>query len=311
MNMSNQELKELLAKARRIGLAETESQTIVDGEVVKKSGRVTSFYDFETKKYRVWPKSGFVKSFTTKGRRLKNVISNPSDYMRMHIITECIDDSNMIIYKSDDRKIGMPATRKLMQRMTELGEDSCNRFLSRMKIKGLIKEYRMTGEDSQSESHLYVNPVYTMKDTGISLNLYKLFKTEVDPFLTDFAKRDFEFMMYLEGNEELLVLAEELERKELQEQSQKEQIIEKTIGSKELSRLHHLNDVSGCIYVGPNDLSMSKYEELEEALCKCLSCYSSDPEVQGLIERFEGLIEPDPNTVRKNIIKSEEEVYNG
>jgi len=123
------------------------------------------------------------------------LVDNAKDIGQMMMIIWDMDKNNMVMYKDKHAHKGVPADKKLLYSMISDNDEVARRFVKRMIDKGIIKEARI-----DSYSRYYINPIYTMTDSGITLDLYKLFKEIIDPYLTDKAKEDLATLIYYENN---------------------------------------------------------------------------------------------------------------
>lgn len=198
-----------------------------------------SFWDAETKRYIIQSRTSFIKFYVPADESkpdLFDVLENdPTDIGRMMLIIRYIDSSNMIIYKDKHTRNGAPANKEYLFKMTGLKPDRARKFVKKMADKGIIKEWKC-----DSVSKYYINPIYTMADRGITLDVYKLFKEEIDPILTPKAIDDLAKILYYENNPEALI---ELERSERQQQDQESEDLLDKICSKEREQELGLEEV--------------------------------------------------------------------
>ena len=87
--------------------------------------------------------------------------------------------------------------------MISENDEVARRFVKKMTDKKIIREWKC-----DNISRYYINPIYTMTSRDITLDLYKLFKNDLDPHLTDKAKDDLAQLLYCENDPEYLIKLE-------------------------------------------------------------------------------------------------------
>ena len=94
-------------------------------------------------------------------------------------------DSNLLAYRGNG---GIkPHTPETMSRIICLGQRQIERFLSKMIKQGMMAKCRVeVGE--KTEIHYYINPLYFFSGKRINLNLYLLFRTQLDAYIPNWAK---------------------------------------------------------------------------------------------------------------------------
>ena len=176
-----------------------------------------SFWDAENKRYIIQSRTAFVKIYVpadeSKVDLFEALEENTKDIGQIMLIIRYIDNNNMIIYKDKHTRNGVPANKELLYKMISENKEVARRFIKKMTDKGIIKEWKC-----DNYSRYYINPIYTMADRGITLDLYKLFKEELDPYLTEKAKADLSTILYYENSpEELVKLQEKSTQKQEEE----------------------------------------------------------------------------------------------
>ena len=177
-----------------------------------------SFWDAKNKRYIIQSRTAFVKLYVPADESKVDLFDvledDPTNIGRMMLIIRHIDNNNMIIYKDKHTRSGVPANKELLYKLTGYDNpDSARKFIKKMTDKGIIKEWKC-----DNYSRYYINPIYTMADRGITLDLYKLFKEELDSYLTEKAKADLATILYYENSpEELVKLQEENAQKQEEE----------------------------------------------------------------------------------------------
>lgn len=182
-------------------------------EFLKTKEEGYSFWDEKTGKYSVFTKSGYTKHYTGADHNISDVITSDAELGKMYRIMRNLNNMNMIMYKDSHTKKGSPADRPLLYELTGYGNsNSARRFINKMIELGIIKEGNIGGNE-----RFFINPLYTMIGSGITLMVYQLFKEQLDPFLTEQAKIDLGELCYYENNPSEYIA---LERKKKQEQEE-------------------------------------------------------------------------------------------
>lgn len=172
-----------------------------------------SFPKEKTGKYSIFTKSNFVKHYTGDEHNISDVITSDAELGKMYRIMRNLNNMNMIMHKDSHTKKGAPADRNLLYELTGYdNRNSARRFINKMVELGIIKEGNIGGNE-----RFFINPLYTMIGSGITLMVYQLFKEQLDPFLTEQAKIDLARLCYYEDNPSKYVA---LERKKKQEQEE-------------------------------------------------------------------------------------------
>lgn len=173
-----------------------------------------SFWDSKAKKYFFRPKTSFLKVYVPDDSAVPDLYDaldeEPKDIGQIMLIMRHIDNDNMIQYRDKHNKQSTPANKKILYQMISKNPEVARRFVKKMMDKGIIRKWESEWEGGKIE-RFFINPLYTVRDKGISLNLYKLFKEELDLYLTDKAKKDLGTLLYYENNpDELVKLQDEL-----------------------------------------------------------------------------------------------------
>ena len=177
-----------------------------------------SFWDAKNKKYTIQSRTAFIKLYVpvdeSKADLFDVLEDDPTNIGRIMLIIRHIDSNNMIIYKDKHTRTGAPANKELLYKMTGYdNRNSARRFINKMTDKGIIKEWKC-----DDYSRYYINPIYTMADRGITVELYSLFKEELDLVLPEKAKKELSALLYFGNNpHELVKLQEENTQKQEEE----------------------------------------------------------------------------------------------
>ena len=179
---------------------DTEDKITMGSETHNRTGQGFEKCFWNGERYIINSRTAFIKVYRPSDSNncpdLADVIEDDADFGRMmRIVLRGIDDKNMIIYKDKHTRKGMPANRDLLYEMTGLSESRARKFIKKMNDLGVIKEWKCV-----KTSRFYVNPIYTMAERGITLDLYKLFREVISPYLTTQAVDDMDTLVYYENN---------------------------------------------------------------------------------------------------------------
>lgn len=147
------------------------------------------FWDADRQKYTIFSKTKFCKLYTPSKNNMHPTLTqtftdnnNKIDKIGLAntmILMDYIDEDNRIIITT---KLGDVSASKVdIQILLDAGEDSTKKYLSKCKKLGIIKK---------EKNDYFINPLYVMRVRNISLDLYQLFKIELDPYLSEQAKKD-------------------------------------------------------------------------------------------------------------------------
>ena len=112
-----------------------------------------------------------------------------------------MDNNNMIILRDGHTKHAYPAaTREDVYKLAGYSNKTAGLAFFRLLLdKDVIKIITVNdNKGSKNYNRYYINPIFTMRDRGITLDLYKLFRESIDPYLTDFARQDLQKLIYRE-----------------------------------------------------------------------------------------------------------------
>lgn len=125
------------------------------------------------------------------------------DYMTLGRITALIDyiDKNNCLVKQTRLGLVCVSIHDIAD-IIDLCLKRTRAFIKLMDVKGIIR--------LDVNGHYYMNPLYVLRDVGISLDLYKLFKDTLDLYLSDQAKVDIENLTGFFHNKEHTKTIEEI-----------------------------------------------------------------------------------------------------
>ena len=154
------------------------------------------FYHEDKNMYKIATQNKSVKIFTGKGRDLDEVIQSDADYRKMTRIMNHLNNNNMVLLENNMKKIAVPATKTDLMVYTKLNQRRNSDFFSRMKKLGIMKE--------DARKYIYVNPLYCLGGSGISPEVYYLFKDDLDKVLPKNTIEELHAILYFKLHSEEL-----------------------------------------------------------------------------------------------------------
>jgi hypothetical protein len=174
--------------------------------IIDKSGEVRSVQEKtfaptfdEEKGYLFWPRKSFAKSFH--GVDFPDEM-NDLEIGRMARLAKRIwSNTNMLGYRGNG---GIkPHTIDSLAEILKMKPRQTYRFIEKMIRLGVLARVEIK-TDKQKEVQLYVNPVYFCSTNRIPLNLYLLFRKQLDKEFPDWVKEKYRQQNGYEGeNKEL------------------------------------------------------------------------------------------------------------
>jgi len=153
------------------------------GELRGKNVRyIASSFD-EEKGYLFWARKGFAKSFL-------DIDFPPETTMKergqMATLAKKIwSNTNMLGYRGNG---GIrPYNEKQIGEVIELKEYQAKKFVRKMIDLGIMAKVNVEAGEKK-EVHFYVNPIYFFSSNRIPLNLYLIFRNQLDCYLPDWVK---------------------------------------------------------------------------------------------------------------------------
>ena len=204
----------------KIKSVDTRRTEVAGQEIERQIGGFSSSYiDHEKKRISFQTQTHFIKLYTQSRRNpvpsLMEVIEDDADFGRMMRIAATINNNNQIIYRDKHSGKGVPANRELLYKMVpNLSGDRARKFVKRMMDLGIIKEMKC-----DKVSNFFVNPIYTMNAKDISVELYCLFKVELDKYLEQYKIEEIEKFLYYQNNPDELVELQEEEQRRFEQES--------------------------------------------------------------------------------------------
>lgn len=155
------------------------------GEVLTRNVRQFDVFD-EEKGYLFWARKKSARSFQE--------INFPSQMtmkergMLWTLTKRIWSNTNMLAYRS---AAGIrPMDVKMVARDIQVGERQAFRFLAKMVRLGVMKQVRVKGQ-GRDEIQWYINPIYFHSSNRIPLNLYLIFREELNEHLPPWVKQRF------------------------------------------------------------------------------------------------------------------------
>lgn len=105
-------------------------------------------------------------------------------------------DSNLLQVRTNSSYRAM--SRKDVAKIFDLKERQAKSFVAKLIKYGVIAEVVILCENTKIKQ-LYMNPLYFHNGKRININLYNIFKKQLDPILNDWVKK--EFKERLQGGE--------------------------------------------------------------------------------------------------------------
>jgi len=107
-----------------------------------------------------------------------------------------VSTSNMLGYRT--RTGILPYTEKQLIELVGLSAYRGREYISKMVNVGMMQRTKRIVGDVESEE-FYINPAYFFAGNRISLNLYLLFRENLDPILSEWAKSEFQHAAMLQA----------------------------------------------------------------------------------------------------------------
>lgn len=160
--------------------------TIVDpktGEIKYKKAQNAFVVFDEEKGYLFWNRRSFAKSFS--GVDFPKETTMRERGQLATLAKKIWSNTNMLGYRGNG---GIrPLSPKQIGTVIGVKEYQANAFLRKMIRLGIIAKVNVVAGDSE-EVHYYINPIYFCSTNRITLNLYLLFREQLDMFLPDWVK---------------------------------------------------------------------------------------------------------------------------
>ena len=140
----------------------------------------------EERGYLFWARKSFAKSFVDVPFPKQ---MTHSEIGKLAILAKHIwSGTNMLGYRGSGG--AKPYTVVQLGRCIGLGERKAKSFVNKMIRLGVMARVIVKAEGRQ-ETQLYINPVYFFSSNRIPLNLYLIFRWQLDAVLPDWVKQEF------------------------------------------------------------------------------------------------------------------------
>ncbi len=119
---------------------------------------------------------------------------NKNDIANLYLLSRGIYGStNMLAYRGSGNVI-KPMAPKDMARTMDLSIDRANRFLRKMIKLGMIAKVDVEIEETVMTQY-YMNPIHFFSSKYLPLNLYLLFKEQMDRYIPDWMRKKYQEMI--------------------------------------------------------------------------------------------------------------------
>ena len=151
--------------------------------VVYGKNKAKKYWNPKTKTHRAWEQRS--KTMVWDDVDYMSIVDNKwADYGRLKLLLECIDVDNTVCIRNGHSRKWIPVNSETkLKEMLGLKDRAWHDFKGKLDKADILKYVTIENGDGTSYMRYYVNPVYTLKDFGISLNCYKLFKESLDKVL--------------------------------------------------------------------------------------------------------------------------------
>lgn len=164
------------------------------GEMLARKERVFPARFDEEKGYLLWHRKDFARSFMD--------VEFPAgmtmdDIGRMTLLAKRIwSQTNMLGYRGNGgvRPYGIEQIGQVIK----CGPRQARRFLDRMIRLGLMARVKVK-VSAKEETQWYINPVYFFSCNRLSLNLYLIFREQLDAVLPDWVKQKYGQVRHLQA----------------------------------------------------------------------------------------------------------------
>lgn len=156
------------------------------GEIKHRSiQRITPAFDDE-RGYLFWVRKSFAKSFSDVPFPQE---MTDADVGRMARLSKCIwSNTNMLGYRGN--KGVRPYDTDKIADVLGISVRQAQRFIRKMIRVGMMAQVTVKVE-GVVETHYYINPIYFFSSNRIPLNLYLIFRRQLDKVLPEWVKKEF------------------------------------------------------------------------------------------------------------------------
>lgn len=144
-------------------------------------GKVKKYWNPKTKVYKVWESK--TQTALYRDTDYKALMDGKyNDIGRLTILMQHIDNDNCLCYKHRGKWLPVNCESQLMD-LIDLKPRAWISFKKKLDDKDILKYVTIDNPDGTQWHRYYINPLCTMRDRGISITCYKLFKESLDPLL--------------------------------------------------------------------------------------------------------------------------------
>lgn len=144
-------------------------------------GKVKKYWNPRTKVYKVWEAK--TQTALYRDTDYKELMDGKwADIGRLTILMQHIDNDNCLCYKYKNKWLPINCESQLRE-LIDLKPRAWISFKSKLDAKDILKYVTIDNPDGTQWHRYYINPLCTMRDRGISITCYKLFKESLDPLL--------------------------------------------------------------------------------------------------------------------------------
>ena len=156
------------------------------GEIVSDKKCLTSPMFDDEKGYLLWPRKSFSKSFHDVDFP---VGMNDLEIGRMARLAKRIfSNTNMLGYRGNGGV--KPYSIDMIGNALNLKQRQARKFVDKMIQYGVMAKVKIESEE-RKDYQLYVNPIYFFSSNRIPLNLYLIFRKQLDEVLPEWVKMEF------------------------------------------------------------------------------------------------------------------------
>jgi len=170
-------------------MAEIQKRTVIDrdsGAVI--SQKVSNFNLFDERKgYLFWKNRQCVKTYP--GIEYPDGVTERDELILARLTRYIYSNTNMLAYRGNGNVIKPMDTEYIAKATAQTHRNAAN-FMKRMLALGVIAKVTVHCED-EKEIQYYINPIYYFSGNRLPLNLYLLFRTQLDRYLPDWVKEKF------------------------------------------------------------------------------------------------------------------------
>ena len=163
--------------------------------------RTVNFWNEKTGKYTIWPHTNAVR-FWERVNFYNLLEGNITDIGRTFLLLHNINNNNVVCKwdTNSHHQVPLNSYEQLMELVDISNRGTFKKFFDKLVAKNIIAEIEENDVKHKNKKYrrFIINPLFGMKDVGISPSTYKLFHESISPFLTDMARRNLAYLVALE-----------------------------------------------------------------------------------------------------------------